>query len=134
MKNLQDVILLADEKKKYWDKDKIRRVLAILSRAIKPSMVDWEEDDEEWGRIICGGDIIAIICVKLPLIIISSQYEAISKKIDGISCLVFPVRDFDLEKHRVSKSILERVFERKLSENLNYEELSINDIWWATIN
>jgi hypothetical protein len=37
------------------------------------------------------------------------------------------------EAFEVDQGLLEQIFGRSLSENVDYSKLSISDLWWATV-
>jgi hypothetical protein len=40
----------------------------------------------------------------------------------------------DERVYEIDRALLEEVFDRVLSENVDYSSLSLNDLWWATVS
>ncbi len=125
-------IELAHGQKATWNAAKVREILAALSTSIPTSNVDWEEGDENWARLIRNGEVVVLICALAPIIFVLSKY---SDTVDSVvdDCQIISVDSFSEQNLAVDKCLLEKLVGRELSDNVNYDKLSVDDLWWATI-
>jgi len=119
-------------KQSYWGAADVRSVLSDCKKRIKDSQIDWDEGDENWGRLVHDGKVIVFINALIPLAFLLSIHSNALKEILG-DCIVVPVESFSSESFSVNTQLLEQVVGREVSTNLNYDQLSIEDLWWATL-
>ncbi len=70
MTNLTSIFKRAAEGNKDWTLEDARRFLQEIAVAYPDSDVDWEQGDEEWGRVICGDSVVGLLCAKIPIAIL----------------------------------------------------------------
>jgi hypothetical protein len=115
-----------------WRSDKFRLALASLQNCLPETQIDWEEGDENWARLLHQGKVIALVNVLIPVAFVLPRHS-------GAVC--FALRDcntiltdsFSEDTFRIDKDVLEKIFGRTLSRNVNYDRLSIDELWWATV-
>lgn len=107
----------------------ILSVLTGLAREVGGA-VDWEPGDEEWGRVLLGGDVVALVCARVPLVLVRLTTPAHS--LLGFEVVV--VNDFASQEYRVDRGLLESIFGRPLSPHVDWEGMSIDELWWATVS
>jgi hypothetical protein len=97
--------------------------------------VDWERGDEEWGRVLVGDAVRALVCVKVAVVVILGPdwpRDAIEHlRRSGVS--IIEADTLNDAQYAVDKALLEEVFGRPMSENVNFAQCSLNDLWWATV-
>ena len=103
-------------------------LLALLASHFD-GIVDWEQSDEEWGRVLVGQQMLAIVADRFPLVIVveSELPPAVEDQAH-----VVRVQDMDGKDYQVDRSILEAAFGRPMTSNVNYDLMSIDELWWAT--
>jgi hypothetical protein len=117
-----------------WSLDAAGRVLEQLRDCLDNSIIDWEKGDEEWGRIIQNQQVVALVCARLPFVIVLAKMkQAVEKALLGSSLSLVSVEDMSAKLFSVDKHILEFLFSKQLSDNIDYEHASIDDLWWATV-
>lgn len=113
-----------------WSHDDVRKVLEVL--AGQAFQVDWEPGDEEWGRVVdTSGKVHVLVCSRIPLCIGLQDRDG-GRLATRVSWMT--VSSMSEPAFEVDRRLLEEIFERSLSENINYAKLSINDLWWATVS
>ena len=81
-------------------------------------------------------EVRALVCARVPLVIV---VEA-----DGGSCkgsarfleeglVVIRARDLSAREYSVERSVLEKVFAKAVSTNVDLRHCSISEMWWATV-
>ena len=119
-------------KKDCWGVAEARIVLAKCRARIGDSQIDWEEVDENWGRLVKDGEVILLVNALIPLaFVLSSHCDALLDILGD--CLAVPVESFSSESFSVSRQLIEQVVGREVSNTVNYDHLSIDDLWWATV-
>jgi len=93
--------------------------------------VDWEPGDEEWARVLEaeGDDIIAFVCAKFPVGFIRGEGPAGDHPFVWIS-----VPSTDASVFSVRPEVLDQLFGRSVSRRPDYDRLSADEIWWATVS
>lgn len=134
MKDLTPTLRRAVYRTDIWSTDIASHVLSSLATAIPGSTVDWEQGDEQWGRVVRSGDVVGYVHAAWPLVIILSALEECVNQLSlALQCEVIVTADFADKVFCVEKTFLECMCARAVSDNIDYRRLSINDLWWATI-
>jgi hypothetical protein len=115
-----------------WRSGKFRLALASLQNCLPETQIEWEEGDENWARLLHQGNVIALVNVLIPVAFVLSRHS---------SAVCFALRDcntilvdsFSEAIFRIDKDVLEKILGKPLSSNVNYDRLSIDDLWWATV-
>lgn len=117
-----------------WTHDKVRQALSTLAGYFPGDMVDWEEGDEEWGRVISRGEATAYVSARLPLAFVRSDHETAAQQVSlRMEIITISVPDFDAPAVTVDLGAISDLSGRALTKNVSYDRASVNDIWWATI-
>jgi hypothetical protein len=116
-----------------WTHADVATLLEAVTNEHPHAQADWEPGDEEWGRVLDpdGEHVIALICAKLPLGFIRGEAPVLRSphRFVWISA-----ESMDAASYRVVPEVLDRLFGRAVSRNLTYDEVSAQDIWWATVS
>ena len=109
----------------------VTAVLSVLTGLAKDvgGTVDWEPGGEEWGRVLLGGSVVALVCARVSLVLVGPTAPAHS--LLGFEVVV--VTSFAVQEYRVDHVLLESIFGRPLSRHVNWERMSIDELWWATV-
>lgn len=111
------------------DHRRTANLLALLASHFD-GVVDWEQGDEEWGRVLAGQQVLAIVADRFPLVIVVGGR---TPPVGNLAHVV-RVKDMDGKDHQVDRSVLEEGFGRSITSNVNYDCMSIDELWWATIS
>jgi hypothetical protein len=113
-----------------WTSADVQQALEVL---VDPkSRIDWEPGDEEWGRIVdTDGCVLALVCVRVPVGVVREDVNA-TRMSDRVSWLRF--KSMTDRAFQIDRRLLEQLFGRRLSDNVDYSRLSLNDLWWATVS
>lgn len=124
---LDDVFRAAMALPGTWTLEDVQSVLETLANTT--FQIDWEPGDEQWGRILGTNKAQALVCARIPLGIALNDFDVTGVK-RAMSWLT--VQSMSDEAFEVDQGLLEQIFGRSLSENVDYSKLSISDLWWAT--
>lgn len=134
IQDISEAFEIAHKYSNIWTSQTVRKAIQIIVASGVGLQDDWEEGDEEWGRVLQDNNVVAIVCARLPLVFLHSSLAQLTPSLtEDCVVSVVVVRDFDDVTYAVSKSLLERLFERSVSENVSCDAMSINDLWWATV-
>ena len=117
-----------------WTRERVCHALTELAGLYPGAAIDWEEGDEEWGRVVCGGKAVAIVSARCPFAFVEANEETLVQPIStrlGITVVTVP--DFDARSITIDPPALSNFSEGPLTENVSCESVSVNDIWWATV-
>lgn len=119
----------------FWTQESVRRVLDAIRNDLEESSLDWEPKDEEWGRVLVGQEVKALVCARVPVAVLIgtdwSQDLIVGLTRSGVA--IIHTEDYEAVEYSVDRATLESIFERPLSENVDFSRCSINDIWWSTV-
>ncbi|WP_437755839.1 hypothetical protein [Sorangium sp. So ce1389] len=115
-----------------WTHEKVQDVLQALAAHSPGSWVDWEPFDEQWGRVLdADNDLLGFVCARVPIGAARDDVP-LSELPSTVAWIRF--RSADDHDYRIAPELLEEVFGREISRNVDYEALSMNDLWWATVS
>ncbi len=103
---------------------------ALESAAGSDFWIDWECGNEQWGRIIDARGVQALVCARVPLGFAQEDLDP-ARMTERVFWM--KVCSMDQPLFEVDRRLLEEVFGRPLSDNVDYSRLSVNDLWWATV-
>jgi hypothetical protein len=115
------------------------RVKATLNRISAHNHmwnVDWDDlAGEAWGVVLSPEETVALVCSKLPLVLIKEAVLAgISESLSGKELVVVPVQDFGVKQFIVERGKIEEVFGvRGTDIDSGESPFSINDLWYCTV-
>lgn len=115
-----------------WTHTGVATTLEALTAQYPGARVDWEPGDEEWARVIVpdANQIIALICARIPLGFLSEATPP-REYVEGFVWIT--IRSVSDASFKIDPEVLDRIFERHVSRNLDYDAVSANDVWWATV-
>ena len=130
MMDLTDDFRAAYEKRASWSHELALQVLQRIAQGCDGT-VDWEQGDEEWGRVLDGDVVVALVRARWPLVLVLESIDVGQQSSDTV---VITYTDIEAPDFRIDPSWLCSAIERTLTENVNYESISISDLWWATVS
>lgn len=134
MHDLSNVFEEARRKADNWSHQAVREALQRITSLKDDFQADWEEGDEEWGRVLEGDRVVAFVCARVPLVVLhTSIFVDLRQLSEEHGLAVEVVESFDENSYCVSRPLLERVFGKEISGNVSCDSLSICDLWWATV-
>lgn len=117
-----------------WTREKARSALSALAALYPEATVDWEEGDENWGRVISRGAATAYVSARCPLAFVQADDEPAAERVSSqLDVVAIAVQDFDAPSFSVDPAALSELARRPLTENVRYDRASVNEIWWATV-
>ena len=135
MLDLEQTLVKARSDRRPWTADIVRRMLDCIVDRFPASRSDWDAGNESWGVVSRPGQGIAYVCVKMPLVIVLSPFaEDVRDCARADGAVVFEVGDFDEHRYKVDKMLLESMFGKKLTSVVSYDDLSIQELWYATVS
>jgi hypothetical protein len=134
MLDISEDLLKAASMRSEWTRDQGRLLALTLSDSIPDAGLDWDEDaGEEWARILVEEDVAALVRIRIPLVIVVRQEARRIGGEIGDAAILIVVDDMDaLNLSAQEDSLLMAFPERELSANLDPEEFSSSDLWFAT--
>lgn len=130
---LNDQFRAALKRRNCWNFDRLRSALFACKERIAKAIVDWEKGDENWGRVLKNGEVVLLISALIPLAFVAYRSRDTVQEILG-DCLAVAVESFSQEDFSIDSKLLEKLVGRAVSSNVNYNQLSIDDLWWATVS
>lgn len=131
--NVTSIFKQAYDNRIIWNLDCVAALLEQLRLHICNSTIDWERGNEEWGRILDQNRVVAIVCCRCPLLIAVSEVKRISHSLIDANIMHIDVMSMSEKTLVMEKSVLEAIFEKELSNNIDYGHLSVDDLWWCTV-
>lgn len=130
--DLTDQFQKAAQVPERWTTAGVERALAVVVAAHPGARVDWEPGDEEWARVIApaSDEIVALICARIPFAFIRGD-APLHNDPEYLSWVAISASSDPA--FRIDPAVLDRVFGRPVSRNLDYDAVSAEDIWWATV-
>jgi len=117
-----------------WTSERVRHALSELAALYPGGTIDWEEGDENWGRVVCRGETTAYVSARCPLAFVQADDVAAVEQVSSrLGIIAIAVRDFDAPTINVEPLALYDLAERPLTKNIPYDKASVNEIWWATV-
>jgi hypothetical protein len=117
-----------------WTREKARHALSVLAVLYPEATVDWEEGDEDWGRVICRGVATAYVSARCPLVFVQADDGTAARQVSShLGVIAIAAQDFDVPSFSVDPSALSDLARRPLTRNVRYDRATVNDIWWATV-
>ncbi|WP_437634842.1 hypothetical protein [Sorangium sp. So ce854] len=130
--DLSDIFRQSRAASATWTHEKVQDVLRALAASSPGSSVDWEPFDEQWGRgLDAGDDVLGFVCARVPIGAARDDVP-LSELPSDVAWIRF--RSTNDHDYRIAPELLEEVFGREISRNVDYEDLSMNDLWWATVS
>lgn len=131
--DLTSIFRQASDSTMSWCPDSAGELLQKICGLLNESVIDWEKGDEDWGRILHQKRVVCLVCARIPLVIIVSDLKQLVENLIDSKCLLFYVNDMSEKTWSVDRRILERIFSKPISDNINYAKFSIDDLWWCTV-
>jgi hypothetical protein len=132
MTDLEAIWSKAIAARQHWQPTTVHDVLRKVASLVHAARVDWEQGDEEWGRVIAGdGHVAALVCARLPFGFIAAS--EVDPAVLPTELTWVQVASMSDPAFCMDKRTLEETFGRELSDNVDYNALSAQDLWWATV-
>jgi hypothetical protein len=132
-RNITNQLNLALSQSRYWSRDKFIKYLNTITNLVPGGNKDWDEyAGEKWGSILVDNKVAAYINREFPLVFIKAELSNITDSLQDIITINFS--DNDTTEYSVDSTFFEKWSEgRSNTGDLDAQNLSVNDIWWATI-
>lgn len=116
--------------------DAFNGYLSDLAIATPGGKVDWDDGaGEEWGMIMEGRARVVLVLVRARVAFVrESSASGLAEIFDRYAVVTEVVKAWDAQRYRADPEILARAFSPwPIEEDVDFESLSVNDIWWATV-
>jgi hypothetical protein len=114
-----------------WSRESFIGLLESVAAAVNDASIDWDEGaGENWGRVLVGSEVMAIVFRLHPLMIVRSTLHDYDVPA-GVVVLV--VDDMSADVFSVDRNVAEKLAGRALSSDWNAGQFSIDALWWATV-
>jgi len=123
----------AKERSTDWGLAAASGIMNAIALMIPNSVVDWEPGDEEWGRVLVGQKVRGLVHARMPLAFLVTPV-AVPEDPSLSEVVIVRVERTDTRSFRIDKDWLESILGRPLTDNVDYEALSLDDLWWATVS
>ena len=131
VESLDSYFQTAMANKDSWSESRLRHAFDHCKEMLLGSYIDWEEGDENWGSLLKKDKVVLIASAIIPLAFVLSDYQDLAEVLGD--CVVVPVASFSADTFSIDRKLLEQLVDREVSDNVNYDQLSIMDLWWATV-
>jgi hypothetical protein len=132
-KNITDRLKLALSQSSYWDREKFIKYFDTIQNLVPDGNRDWDEyAGEKWGSILVDNKVVAYVSREFPLVFLKAELSNITDSLQDLIIINF-------SDNHVTEYSIDSVFFEKWSQgrsntgDLDAQNLSVNDIWWATI-
>lgn len=116
-----------------WTGGQVRIMLQCIGSRVIGAVCDWEQGNENWGTVAKPNESVAYVLAKMPLVLVQDHFaDFVRDCAVQAGAVLLSVPDFGAKKFRVPQEFLQTVFGRPLTSVVNYDALSINDLWYAT--
>lgn len=126
-------LMAAWERHVAWLRPLVWSVLDQLRLCLVGSRVDWEPGDEEWARLLIANQEVGFVCSRMPLAIIESSALDLVRRNLPDELVVLSVPSLSAPTLVIDRETAETVFQRELSDNVDWGGMSASDFWWATV-
>ncbi|MGO9464937.1 MAG: hypothetical protein ACLQIB_10555 [Isosphaeraceae bacterium] len=117
-----------------WTRERVRHTLSALAELYPDGTVDWEEGDEDWGRVVSRGAATAYVSARCPVAFVEADDETAAQRVlTQLGLVAIVIQDFDAPTVSVDSSVLSQLTSRPLTKNVSYNRASVNELWWATV-
>lgn len=131
MIDLDPAMRSAHARSEDWTQVRLSHALRAVVSLLPGSLIEWEPGDEEWARILLSGELVALVCAKVPL---GFGLAAVTQLADLLPQIVWvPVNSMEEHIFSTDQTLLEQIFGREL-DTLDYSCISANELWWATVS
>ena len=136
--DLTAAFLKASSTNHLWSKDDFQALCQSVTCHLYAAVIDYDiEAGENWASIIVNDRTIGMIHADLPLIVILIEFEEyirilLDQKMQEL-LVVVGISDMERKSYALEKSVIKTIFYGRWSRNIDSNEFSIRELWWATI-
>jgi hypothetical protein len=119
-----------------WSETVLFELAAAITQVVKGSRWDWDADaGEEWGRIVVGSSIVALLWVRGPFLFLGEPWrDPLEGILGSYDLVVESVPDWETRAYSLDPGAVQALFGRdELTKTLNLACFSASELWWATI-
>jgi hypothetical protein len=110
------------------------RVMNELASAIPGSTVDWDMENEDWGRILLNQKEIALICSLVPICFAEERLRlSISQELENNGVSVIYAHRLDDEIFKIDPSKLLEIYGFDVTDRADWQHISLHEIWFLTV-
>ena len=114
-----------------WSGETFIGLLHSLAAGVDGASIDWDEGaGENWGRLLVGDEVIAMVFRPRPLMVVRSP---LSEHDASAGVPVLAVEDMSAEVFSAERAVVERLVDRAISSDWDDAKFSVDELWWATV-
>jgi len=134
MKDITPIFFDALAHKNLYGEEKALRVMNALTSAIPGSTLDWEVGNENWGLILSNHWGRVCVCSIIPICFADNRARQNIEKIlndHGVLCVY--ADEMSMDGFNVDPAIISTIFNVDISDRFDCNNISLQDIWYATV-
>lgn len=116
-----------------WSRPQVSSLVDRLQRRLEGAWTDWEPGDEEWARVLIQKQPVILVCSRMPLVVTESAVLDHVRNDFSDELVVLTVPSLSTPMLKIDRRVAEVAFGRELSDNVDWDRMSANDFWWATV-
>lgn len=137
--DITEILLKARVDSHKWNYEKFSNAVELVSNLVKVKIYVEHDYDagEKWGRVISVDEKIALalIHIEMPLVIVKSEFFCPEFTLDISNIYILEVQNFETESFFIDRQKIEFIFPNAVwEEDIHLESISIQDLWWTTVN
>ncbi|MEZ4312948.1 MAG: hypothetical protein R3F14_33420 [Polyangiaceae bacterium] len=111
-----------------------RSALETLVADVPGARLDWDEDaGESWARVLQDGNVVAYLWARGPLGFVHTAASKIVLRLRSKGLDVIVLEDLAKDSLSAPRDLVERLAGRSVSEVLDHQGFSAEDLAWATL-
>jgi hypothetical protein len=132
-KNITDQLKLALSQSSYWNREKFIKYFDTIKNSFPNGNKDWDEyAGEKWGSILVDNKVVAYVSREFPLVFLKTEIANVAESLQDIIIIYFS--DNNTDEYSIESNFFQQWSQgRSNIGDLDAQNLSVNDIWWATI-
>jgi hypothetical protein len=134
--DISEKLIIASAKTENWSESHFFQIVSECAAVLPESSIDWDnEAGEEWGRILIGDVVVAILCVRIPFCVFHHSWKtSLISILEKRNLVTVEVQDWDAREFCAQPSIVLQIFKcDSLSNAVDFSQFSLNEFWWATV-
>lgn len=134
MIDLTPIFDTALERKKFYCDNIALRVMNELVSAISGATLDWDMENEDWGRILLEQKEVAFVSSLVPICLTEERLRSsIEPSLQKNGVLGVYANRLSDENFTIDPIKLRDIFGLDVTNWVNWQRISLHDIWFSTV-
>lgn len=114
--------------------EEAQRLLTSLAARVEGSTIDWDrEAGENWARLLVRREVVAFLCTKAALLIVSRVPDDLIAGAATPEVVVVRVDEMESRELRSDRRTVQKLAGRTVSEHFDHQQFSAEELVWATM-